>query len=57
MAQGTVMDKKSNPLLALFLEHLNRLKKELRQRKTLTMLQNVKSTRIKVDQIEMQELN
>ena len=51
------MDKKSNPLLALFLEHLNRLKKELRQRKTLTMLQNVKSTRINADQIEMQQLN
>ena len=57
MAQGTAMDKKSNPLLALFLEHLNRLKRELRQRKTLTMLQNVKSTRIKADQIEMQDLN
>ena len=57
MPKGTTMDKKSNPLLALFMEHLNRLKRELRQRKTLAMLQNVKSTRIKADQIEMQELN
>lgn len=36
----------SKPLLALFMEHLSNLKKELRQRKALTMLQNVKSTKI-----------
>ena len=36
----------TKPLLALFIEHIDAMKKEMRQRKALTKLQNVKSTRI-----------
>jgi len=45
------------PLLGLFIEHLNNLKRELRQRKALSLLQNVKSTRIKVDHLRNTEIN
>ena len=36
-----------NPLMILFLEHLNLLKRQIIERKTLTQLQNVKSTKIR----------
>lgn len=49
--------KVSKPLLALFMEHLNNLKRELRQRKALTVLQNVKSTRIMETHLRKPDLN
>ena len=47
----------TKPLLSLFIEHLNNMKRELRQRKALSLLQNVKSTRIKVNHLKSTEIN
>ena len=39
------------------MEHLNNLKRELRQRKALTKLQNVKSTRISARHLKGSDMN
>ena len=47
----------TKPLLALFIEHMDAMKKEMRQRKALTKLQNVKSTRISTAHLKSSALN
>lgn len=47
----------SKPLLALFLEHVHISKKEFRQRRALTVLQNVRATKIKENHLRNSELN
>ena len=47
----------SKPLLALLLEHVNNIKKEFRQRRALTVLQNVRATKIKENHLRNSELN
>ena len=39
------------------MEHLGNMKRELRQRKALTMLQNVKATKIRANQLRNSDLN
>ena len=47
----------TKPLLALFIEHIDIMKREMRQRKALTKLQNVKSTRISSAHLKSSALN
>jgi hypothetical protein len=50
--QGDVF-KTTNPLLVLFQQHIRRLKDQIRQRKALTNLQNVKSMRVKPEDVAL----
>lgn len=48
---------KHKPLLALFLEHIDNMKRELRQRKVLSKLQNVKATKINVAHLKNTDIS
>jgi hypothetical protein len=44
-------------LYHIFLEHISSLKEDLRQRRTLTQLKNIKSIKIKTEKIEIPDIN
>jgi len=47
----------TKPLLALFLEHVELMKREFRQRRAISVLQNIKGTRVSDRHLRQSELN
>ena len=41
----------------MFVEHIGKMKEDLRQRRTLTQLKNIKSIKIRTDQIDIPDIN
>lgn len=49
--------RQESELYRLFVEHVGRMKEDMRQRRTLTQLKNIKSIKIRTDQIEIPDIN
>ena len=50
------MVNQESEMYKIFVEYINKMKEDLRQRKTLTQLKNVKTHKIRTDQIDIPEL-
>ena len=51
------MVNQESDMYKIFVECINKMKEDLRQRKTLTQLKNVKTHKIRTDQIEIPDLS
>lgn len=49
--------RQSSELYQLFVEHISKMKEDMRQRRTLTQLKNIKSIKIRTEQIEIPDIN
>jgi superfamily II DNA or RNA helicase len=49
--------RQSSELYQLFVEHISKMKEDMRQRRILTQLKNIKSIKIRTEQIEIPDIN
>ena len=49
--------RQHSELYQLFVEHIGKMKEDMRQRRTLTQLKNIKSIKIRTEQIEIPDIN